>query len=373
MKTTVVVGLFLFSVLVACSFAARTQWQDLTSDYSWEQYMKEFNKEYHNKYEYNSRKAIFTRNMQKILQHNSDASQTWKMGVSHLTDVSEYEFRNMLGGRLLFEESVPELAEIRSKHQIPYQAPTSTFTLPAVVDWRQHNIITAVKDQGECGSCWTFGTTETIESYFANKTGQLSDLSEQQILDCTPNPKQCGGTGGCGGGTPELAYAQIIKNEGITTEWQYPYISYYAQAGSCHIKNTVSVLARLRGYTKLPANQMEPMMRHIAESGPLAVNVDASSWQHYSAGIFNGCNQTHPDIDHVVQLVGYGPGYWLIRNSWSPVWGEKGYIKLYRGPHETCGTDLNPQDGTGCNDGPKQVTVCGNCGLWYDTSFPVIA
>jgi len=118
---------------------------------------------------------------------------------------------------------------------------------------------------------------------------------------------------------------------------------------------------------------MQPIMDHLATVGPLAVNVDASAWSSYETGIFNGCNQTNPDIDHVVQLVGYGDGYWLIRNSWSPTWGEKGYVRLYRGDRERCGVDLSPQDGTGCNGGPSTVTVCGNCGLWYDTSFPVIA
>lgn len=83
--------------------------------------------------------------------------------------------------------------------------------IPTSVDWRDKGIISAVKDQGQCGSCWTFGTSETIESYWMMETGEFTDLSEQQMLDCTPNPNHCGGTGGCQGGTAELIYEQLVK------------------------------------------------------------------------------------------------------------------------------------------------------------------
>jgi len=204
----------------------------------------------------------------------------------------------------------------------------------------------------------------------------LADLSEQQILDCTPNPDDCGGTGGCGGGTPELAYAQIIKSGGLASEWTYPYTSYFGSAFSCQSKSKV---AMLKGYTKLPSNEYEPIVNHLATVGPLAINVDASSWSAYESGVFNGCNQVNPDIDHVVQLVGYGTDtklnmdYWLVRNSWSPSWGEDGYVRLYRTSSKRCGWDTRPQDGTGCNGGPTEVNVCGTCGLWYDTSYPVVS
>jgi len=289
--------------------------------------------------------------------------------VNQLTDLTEQEFGRLLG----YKTS-------NSKQPNRTPTPVSTINLPAQlpdsVDWRTKGIISAVKDQGMCGSCWTFGSAESVESYWALATNQLAVLSEQQILDCTPNTNDCGGTGGCGGGTPELAYEQIIKNGGLSSEWTYPYVSYPGiNFNTC---KPITSFAQIQSYTVLPSNQYQPVMNALATVGPLAVNVDASSWSNYESGVFDGCNQTHPDIDHVVQLVGYGTdsqfgSFWLVRNSWSPAWGESGYIRLRR--HETnspCGTDLNPQDGTGCNGGPSQVTVCGTCAILYDVSYPIV-
>jgi len=107
--------------------------------------------------------------------------------------------------------------------------------------------------------------------------------------------------------------------------------------------------------------------------------VDASAWSAYESGVFGGCNMNDPDIDHVVQLVGYGEDpqlgtYWLIKNSWTPAWGENGYIRIKRAVDKSpCGTDTNPQDGTGCDGGPASVLVCGECGILYDVSYPNIA
>jgi len=259
--------------------------------------------------------------------------------------------------------------------------PLDLSALPPRVDWREHGIITAVKDQGQCGSCWTFGTAETIESYWANKTGELTDLSEQQILDCTSNPNQCGGTGGCGGGTAEVAFESIITAGGLADEWTYPYVSYYGNPSTCALNATTQprpvAFAQISSYTTLPPNQYNPVFAHIAKVGPLAISVDASLWSPYEEGIFNGCNQTDPDIDHEVQLVGYGIDnqlgeYWLVRNSWSPFWGEEGYIRIQRSSTVTCGTDTQPSDGTGCKNGPSSVTVCGTCGILYDSTYPTV-
>jgi len=252
--------------------------------------------------------------------------------------------------------------------------------LPNRVDWREKGVVTPVKDQGRCGSCWTFATAESIESQWAiTSKGDLAELSEQQILDCTPNPKQCGGTGGCGGGTAELAFDQIMKNGGIATEWTYPYTSYFGQGFGCQFNGTSpNAIVQVSGYKVLPSNKYDPLLNAVATVGPIAVTVDASAWGDYSSGVFDGCNQTHPDLDHAVLLVGYGTDengggdYWLVRNSWGPIYGENGYIRIKRTQTLRCGIDTNPSDGTGCSDGPPQVTVCGTCGILYDSSYPIV-
>jgi cathepsin L len=252
----------------------------------------------------------------------------------------------------------------------------SAKALPVSVDWREKGIITSVKDQGECGSCWAFATADLTESYLAMSTGRLNDLSIQQITDCTPNPQHCGGTGGCGGATAELGWAQITKMGGLSSEWTYPYTSYFGTNHMCN-QNQIEVVARVTKFVNLPVNEQAPVLNYIASYGPLAISVDASSWAHYETGVYNGCNQTNPDLDHAVMLVGYGTDsqygdYWIVRNSWSPQWGEQGYIRLHRQNPVTCGTDLNPSDGDGCTGGPPTVTVCGTCGILFDTLYPVV-
>lgn len=120
-------------------------------------------------------------------------------------------------------------------------------------------------------------------------------------------------------------------------------------------------------------------MNAVATIGPMSISVDASDWHAYDSGIFNGCNQVNPDIDHAVVMVGYGSengqGYYLVRNSWSASWGEAGYIRLYRDDAEedNCGTDNTPLDGSACAGQTDPITVCGTCGILYDTAYPTNA
>jgi len=360
--------------LLICNVLCKTTWDKLSKNYTFEQYKREFFKKYSSQEEENLRRALFERRLAKILLHNADTTKTWKEGVNHLTDRSENE-RNAMKG---FDKALGYYNQKIEGYNLHLLPKIEKAELPVTVDWRIKGVISPIKDQGECGSCWTFGSTEAIESYYVMKygLGYLTDLSEQQALDCTPNPNDCGGTGGCGGGTAELVYQQMMKT-GQTTEWQYSYTSYYGSAFQCTFNQTTPY-AFLSNYTVLPSNQYEPVMNALANVGPLAINVMASTWSDYEKGVFDGCPSNNIDIDHVVLLVGYGVDptggpYWLIRNSWSTVWGEDGYMKLKRNTVNTpCGIDYTPQDGTGCNGGPTQVTVCGTCGILYDVSFPII-
>jgi len=251
--------------------------------------------------------------------------------------------------------------------------------LPKNVDWRKEGIVSAVKDQGHCGSCWAFASTATIESHVAKATGLLFDLSPQQIAMCSPNPQECGGTGGCEGATHELAFEYVTSSAGVYQEFQYGYNGYMGVDSACSLPATGAPVATINGYVRLPENNYTALMNAIATVGPIAITVDASNWHAYESGVFSGCNQVNPDLDHGVVLVGYGSehgqDYWLIRNSWNANYGEQGYIRIARTKDEQnlCGSDITPQDGTACKGETDPVTACGTCGILYDTSYPLNA
>jgi len=351
--------------VLACADIATSSWEQL-DNYSFEDYVADFNKHY-NAEEYAMRKAIFDKEIAAIRAHNRDTTKTWKEGVNKYTDATTQEFAALRGYNPSKRPAI--------SYNVPHTFARSS-DLPTTVDWRQKSVVTPPKDQAQCGSCWSFATAEVLESAWAIKTGVLPTLSEQQILDCTPNPDQCGGTGGCEGGTAELAYARIIELGGLTSETLYPYVSGGGRDYTCKspIPNPV---AKLQNYTKLPENEYEPLLTAVATVGPIAISVDAGAWGRYSHGVFDGCNQKNPDIDHAVVLVGYGTDaqlgdYWLVRNSWGTTWGENGYIRLKRNTTEICGIDKTPSDGSGCKGGPAEVKVCGTCGILYDTCYPIV-
>ena len=123
--------------------------------------------------------------------------------------------------------------------------------LPASIDWRDSGVVTPVKNQGGCGSCWAFSGTEALESHIAIATGTLFTLSEQEYVSCVENPEECGGTGGCMGATMELLFQHAVDN-GIATEWTYPYTSYYGDSGNCSA--SLSSVATISGYTMIESN-----------------------------------------------------------------------------------------------------------------------
>jgi cathepsin L len=251
----------------------------------------------------------------------------------------------------------------------------SVSELPKSVDWRTSGVVTSVKDQGHCGSCWAFAGAATLESHVAINTGLLYDLSPQQIAMCAPNPDACGGTGGCEGATAEIAF-DYVAGAGVLEEYQLGYQAYYGGDSACGVNDLTVPVAHTTGFVQLPANNYTALMNAIAQIGPMAISVDASEWHNYENGIFSGCNQESPDINHAVVLVGYGEDngqkYWTVRNSWNPSWGELGYIRLARADaeEEVCGMDVTPQDGTACAGDNEPVKVCGTCGILYDTSYP---
>lgn len=164
----------------------------------------------------------------------------------------------------------------------------------------------------------------------------------------------------------------------MTSEWMYPYTSYYGSTGNCSRQKEAVKTVTIEDYRKLETNTHPRNIMHaLVHQGPLIVTVQADTWFDYGGGIADPCtNMSNIDLDHAVQLVGYGAengtDYWLVRNSWDVTWGEAGYIRLKRSSSIECGLDVTPADGVACEDNmPAQQKVCGTCGILFDVTYPV--
>jgi len=357
-------------LISACFIAAvAATAEDSYSRILFAKFQAEHSKEYKSKAEHSYRLSVFAENVKMINEHNK-AGHSYQKGINQFTDLTDAEFKaqNLGGYKRL---PTPAAPSTESKRAIK--------DLPASVDWREKGAITDVKNQGQCGSCWAFATTEVIESYAAIASGDLPVLSSQQVTSCTPNPLSCGGTGGCMGSIPQLGYT-YIQLFGHSTEEDYPYVSGQSMATEdClyDVDNTSPAIG-ITGYDTM-SNDQAATMDHLANVGPLAVAVDAGSWSSYRGGVFTGCSfDQNIGLNHAVQLVGYGTDategdYWLVRNSWGSSWGEGGYIKLQRQAEAQCGVNSTPMDGTACVGGPgtDEQYVCGQCGVLFDVSFPL--
>jgi len=335
-------------------------------------FMAEHEKTYSTRSEHLYRLEVFTQNLEKMNAHNK-AGHSYKMGINAFSDLTDEEFKERhLSGYKGFAGQLP--TESRA-------AVRSSKALPDSVDWRDYGAVSAVKNQGMCGSCWAFATTEIIESYAAISANLTlpPNLSTQQVTSCSPNTLNCGGTGGCYGSIPQLGYT-YVQLFGHVTEEDYPYKSGHSgSTGSCNydVVDTPPIVG-LTGYDTM-SNDQDAVMEHLANVGPLAVAVDASAFGRYSSGVFAGCDfNSNIGLNHAVVLVGYGTDethgdYWIVRNSWGSSWGEHGYIRMQRQATAQCGVNSTPMDGTACVGGPgnDEQTVCGQCGILFDVSWPL--
>jgi len=198
---------------------------------------------------------------------------------------------------------------------------------PTNYDWAKTQYVSPVRDQGQCGSCWAFSATETIESYAAlylNKKAQW--YSVEQIVDCDT----AGQDQGCGGGWPYGAYEYVQSAGGIETETVYPYTAGGGESGTCAFKAS-AVVAKVSGYNTI--NGETGIYQQLSTEGPVSVCVDASTWSSYQGGVLTSCTN---NVDHCVQATGYAQygtngAYWIVRNSWGADWGEAGFIWIQIG------------------------------------------
>ena len=273
---------------------------------SFESFANAFGKRYASPAEEAQRRANFNRFQLQVAVQNAAfhaGNSSWWASLSHIADWSDEE-RAKLRGRRAPSVASPTVA--------PLASPVGG-ALPDSFDWRSKGVVTPIKDQGGCGSCWAFASTETMESHFAIASGQLLELAPQTYVNCAPNPQHCGGTGGCEGSIPELAF-NFTAAHGIALEVDLPY------RGRDHACNKYVPAVTCGGYSKLPANDATALETALATVGPLAVNVAAMPWEIYGGGIFDGgCGAGKScDLDHVVQAVGYAKDYWSEHRTFEP-------------------------------------------------------
>lgn len=298
-----------------------------------DEFKVQFKKVYKNSEEELMRFKIFTKNMETAAKMNSGLDEgTAQYGhLSPFADISAEEFRRV--------NNLPITPQILDEHQ--YKAlshksfstyATKTDPLPASYDWREKGAVTEVKNQGQCGSCWSFATVASIEGSNYLTNNQLVSLSEQELVDCSVSDN------GCQGGLPSRAYEDLLENKaGLELENAYPYSA--VQKG-CKADTS---LEKVFIDSWVPVAKSEDMIAAaLMQYGPLAIALNAEPMQMYMGGISDPWFCSPSGIDHAVTLVGFGSEkkeHWIIKNSWGAEWGESGYYRLVRGK-EKCGMNL---------------------------------
>ncbi|KAM9309802.1 cathepsin S-like [Pholidichthys leucotaenia] len=300
-------------------------------DVHWELWKKMYKKNYENEMENVRRRAIWEKNLMFVTMHNLEVSlglHSYEVGMNHLGDLTRDEIRR-------FYAPLTPPTNLQ-------KAPSTFFNgsraaLPESVDWRQQGYVTRVKNQGGCGSCWAFSAVGALEGQLAKATGNLVDLSPQNLVDCSGKY----GNMGCSGGWPYKAFQYVIDNNGIDSETGYPY---EGMDEECHYSSTYNA-STCSQYNSLPSGDEDALKQAVATVGPISVCIDAfqQSFFLYKSGVYDdpSCSQ---EINHAVLLVGYGSedgkDYWLVKNSWGTEFGEDGYVKMVRNKDDQCGIAL---------------------------------
>ena len=291
----------------------------------------------------------------KYIEDFNSKNYTFILGHNQFSGMDSNEFSAYLG----YSKKYEPLNNLRGNSIKVSPSMDGGFrsfeSLPLYIDWVENGAVTDVKDQGQCGSCWSFSTTGALEGAYYIKYGDLVSFSEQQLVDCD-NLKNGGHDHGCNGGLMDNAYSWISKNGGLCSESSYPYSSGTTKtSGTCMKRCSLidgSIIDSFEDVT--PNSDIAMMSALVKQPVSIAIEADQKEFQLYKSGIFTGSCGTN--LDHGVLLVGYGTfeddDYYLVKNSWGTTWGADGYIYLGRGSQY--------------NDGS------GQCGLLMEGSYPVL-
>ena len=304
-------------------------------DEEFHRYRRKHNRNYKNHPETERRKSQFAHNLRYIHSTNR-ARLGYTLAVNHLADRTDEEMRVLRG----YRHSRPVGGN--GGKPFPYKTEAHKDELPESWDWTLRGAVTPPKDQSVCGSCWRFGTVGAIEGALFLKTGRLTYLSQQALVDCSWGF----GNNGCDGGEDFRAYQWMMAHGGIPTAESYgPYLG---QDGYCHAENATMVAA-IQSYVNVTSNDANALKLALFKHGPISVAIDASqkSFSFYSNGVYydKNCRTDMDGLDHAVLAVGYGKmngeDFFLVKNSWSNYWGLQGYI-LMAARDDNCGILLTP-------------------------------
>jgi C1A family cysteine protease len=315
-------------VLLAVSAMAHDRQHYEQKFFDW---MREHDTQFKDGEEFLRRLEIFI-GWDKLIEEHNASGASWKMAHNQFSSLTQEEFVDRY-----LSAPMPKKHTASAVHQ-------TSGSNPSAWDWTSQGGVTAVKDQGSCGSCWSFSTTGALESAYFNKYGNLVSFSEQMLVSCDTG----GDNAGCNGGLMDSAFETISNWGGLCSEEDYPYTSGTTRVdGTCNSSSCTKVSgSKITSYTDVPEGDESSLESAVyQQTVSVAIQANQLGFQMYSSGVLTGRCGTR--LDHGVLAVGYGTDngvdYWKVKNSWSSSWGEDGYIRIEKGKDQyggQCGIAL---------------------------------